>query len=149
MDDNIDPADQSQAFLQRAQSQSTSISPSLALESGRQRTFLFFLKTSHTLLSPNICTYCTYMWLFQYSYLDLFAGIRVGHRVLFRLLRSVLFRSLKRMFCSFPFFFRIFGDLWDPKECSVLFRSFPFFSKERKRTQRTQRSFAKNVKERK
>ena len=48
MDDNIDPADQSQAFLQRAQSQSTSISPSPALESGRQRTFLFFLKTSHT-----------------------------------------------------------------------------------------------------
>ena len=35
MDDNIDPADQSQAFLQRTQSQSTSISPSPALESGR------------------------------------------------------------------------------------------------------------------
>ena len=48
MDDNIVPADQSQAFLQRAQSQSTSISPSPALESGRQKTFLFFLKTSHT-----------------------------------------------------------------------------------------------------
>ena len=48
MDDNIDPADQSQAFLQRAQSQSTSILPSPALESGRQRSFLFFLKTSHT-----------------------------------------------------------------------------------------------------
>ena len=53
MDDNIDPADQSQAFLQRAQSQSTSISPSPALESGRQKTFLFFLKTSHTLIVPN------------------------------------------------------------------------------------------------
>ena len=35
MDDNIDPADQSQAFLQCTQSQSTSISPSPALESGR------------------------------------------------------------------------------------------------------------------
>ena len=42
MDNNIDPANQSQAFLQRAQSQSTSILPSPALESGRQRTFLFF-----------------------------------------------------------------------------------------------------------
>ena len=49
MDDNRVPADQSQAFLQRAQSQSTSISPLPALESGQQRTFLFFLKTSHTL----------------------------------------------------------------------------------------------------
>ena len=54
MDDNIDPADQSQAFLQRAQSQSTSISPSPALESGRQRTFLFFLKTSHTPIGCRI-----------------------------------------------------------------------------------------------
>ena len=35
----------------------------------------------------------------------------VGHRVLFRLVRSVLFSSLKGMFCSFPFFFRVFGDL--------------------------------------
>ena len=50
MNDNIDPADQSQAFLQRAQSQSTLISPSPALESGWQKTFLFFLKTSHTRL---------------------------------------------------------------------------------------------------
>ena len=30
---------------------------------------------------------------------------RVGHRVLFRLVRSVLFRSLKGTFHSFPFFF--------------------------------------------
>ena len=54
MDNNIVPADQSQAFLQRAQSQSTSISPLPALESGRQRTFLFFLKTSHT----QFCVRC-------------------------------------------------------------------------------------------
>ena len=36
---------------------------------------------------------------------------RVGHRILFRSVRSVLFRSLKEMFRSFPFFFRVFSDL--------------------------------------
>ena len=59
---------------------------------------------------------------------------RVGHCVLFRSARSVLFHSLKWTFHSFVFFSWVFGDLWDPKE--------------QKRTQRTQRSFAKNVKER-
>ena len=29
----------------------------------------------------------------------------------FGTVRSVLFRSLKGAFCSFPFFFRVFGDL--------------------------------------
>ena len=58
---------------------------------------------------------------------QMFHLYRVGHRVLFRLVSSVLFRSLKRLFRSFPFFFRFFCNLWDPKECS----------------------FAKNVKERK
>ena len=77
------------------------------------------------------------------------------------------------MLHSFPFFSRVFGDLWDPKERYVLFRSFlkngkereernvllqrtekngknvTFFCKERKRTERTLRSFAKNGKERK
>ena len=37
--------------------------------------------------------------------------IRVGHRVLFRSVHSVLFSSLKGTFRSFPFFFRVFGDL--------------------------------------
>ena len=36
---------------------------------------------------------------------------RVGHRVLSRSVRSVLFRSLKGTFQSFPFLFRVFGDL--------------------------------------
>ena len=36
---------------------------------------------------------------------------RVGHRVLFCSVHSVLFRSLKRTFCSFPFFSRVLGDL--------------------------------------
>ena len=45
----------------------------------------------------------------------------VGHRVLFHSVCSVLFCSLKRTFHSFPFFLRVFGDLWDPKEHSVLF----------------------------
>ena len=34
---------------------------------------------------------------------------------------SFLVRSLKGTFRSFPFFFWVFGDLWDPKERSVLF----------------------------
>ena len=62
MDDNIVPADQSQAFLQRAQSQSTSISPLPALESGRQRTFLFFLKTSHTPFQVSLYVYRIQIW---------------------------------------------------------------------------------------
>ena len=42
------------------------------------------------------------------------------------------FHSLKRTFHSFPFFFRVFGDLWDPKERSVLFLSFLKNGKEHK-----------------
>ena len=57
MDDNIVPDDQSQAFLQRAQSLSASILPLPALEGGRQRTFLFFLKTSHTRVSDPVAVY--------------------------------------------------------------------------------------------
>ena len=36
---------------------------------------------------------------------------RVGHSVLFRSVGYILFRSKKRMFRSFPFFSRVFGDL--------------------------------------
>ena len=67
---------------------------------------------------------------------------RVGHRVLFCSVRSVLFRSLKGTFRSFPFFFQFFGDLWDPKERNVLLqrmqknaKNATFFCKECKRTQ--------------
>ena len=41
-------------------------------------------------------------------YMDIF---KVGHRVLFRSERSVLFRSKKRTLRSFPFLSRVFGDL--------------------------------------
>ena len=61
------------------------------------------------------------------------------------------FEFFLRMQRSFMFFFRFFGDLWDPKEWCVLLRSFlknVREHKERKRTQRTQCSFAKKVKER-
>ena len=95
---------------------------------------------------------------------------RVGHSVLFRSERYVLLRSKKRTLRSFPFFSRVFGDLWDPKERYVLFRSFlkngkeqkernvllqrtekngknvTFFCKERKRTERTFHPFIKNGK---
>ena len=57
---------------------------------------------------------------------------RVGHSVLLRSERYVLLRSKKRMLHPFPFFSRVFGDLWDPKECYVLFRSFQKNGKERK-----------------
>ena len=58
---------------------------------------------------------------------------RVGHRILFcsvRSVRSVLFRS----------FFEFLATYETKK-------TVPFFSNELKRTQRTQRSFAKSVKE--
>ena len=45
-----------------------------------------------------------------------------GHCLLFCLVRSVLLRSFKGTFTSFPLFFWVFGDLWDPKERSILFR---------------------------
>ena len=57
----------------------------------------------------------------------------------------------------FSVLFWVFGDLWDPKErkeCNVLLqrteknpKNAMFFCKECKKTQRMQRSFAKNVKE--
>ena len=43
--------------------------------------------------------------------LNYFVNVRVGHSVLFRSVRYVLFRSKKRTFRSFPFFSRVFGDL--------------------------------------
>ena len=43
-------------------------------------------------------------------------------------------------------FFWVFSDLWDPKESSILFRSFIKIGKEHKETQH---SFAKKVKKRK
>ena len=56
---------------------------------------------------------------------------------------SVLFRSFKEHNVLFHSFFEFLAT-WDPIESSVIFHSF---SKERKRTQRTQHSIAKNVKE--
>ena len=40
----------------------------------------------------------------------------------FRMFRS--FPLFQKTFRSFPFFFWVFGDLWDPKERNVLSRSF-------------------------
>ena len=54
-----------------------------------------------------------------------------------------MFRSLKGTFCSFPFFFRVLATYETQKNIPF----FPFFSKEWKRTHRTQGSFAKNGKE--
>ena len=59
-------------------------------------------------------------------------------------------------FRSFPFFKRnilffsnLYSNFWRLMRPKRTLHSFPLFSKERKRTQRTQRSFAKNGKERK
>ena len=78
----------------------------------------------------------------------LYRKYRVGHRVLLRSERYVLLRSKKRTLRSFPFFSRVFGDLWNPKERYVLFRSFQKNGKERKERnvlfKRTEKN-AKNV----
>ena len=64
-----------------------------------------------------------------------------------RSVRYILFRSKKRTFRTFPFFSRVFGDLWDPKERPIHFRSFLKNGKERKERsvllQRTEKN-AKN-----
>ena len=63
---------------------------------------------------------------------------RVGHSVLFRAVRYVLFLSKKRMFHSF-----LFVEFLATYETQ---KNVPFFCIELKRTQRTLRSFAKNGK---
>ena len=66
--------------------------------------------------------------------------LKAGLGTPFFFIRYVTFFSVlnKKMFRSFPFFSRVFGDLWNPKERSVLFKrtekNVPFFLKERKRT---------------
>ena len=108
-------------------------------------------KVKHLIWFPmkwiTLCFMASYKVKFGWDSREHCVLHRVGHCVLFRSVRSVLFHSLKGTFHSFLFFFRVFGDLWEPKEHSVLFCSFLFFSKEWKRTQRTQRPFAKNGKE--
>ena len=74
----------------------------------------------------------------------LLVQVRVGHSVLFRSVGYVLLRSKKRKLRSLPFFSRVFGDLWDPKERrehNVLLQRMEkngknalFFCKEQKRT---------------
>ena len=71
------------------------------------------------------------------------------------MVRYVLLRSKRRTLRSFTFFSRVFGDLWNPKERYVLFRSFAKNGKERKKQNvllqrkeknaRTFRSFAKRT----
>ena len=70
---------------------------------------------------------------------------RVGYRVLFRSVRSILFRSFKERSVLFRFFFEFLATYETQK--NVPFFSVLFFCIERKRTQRTQHSFVKNVKE--
>ena len=84
---------------------------------------------------------------------------RVGHRVLFRSERSVLFTSFKECNILLRSFFEFLATYETQKNdafFSVLFlrteknaKNATFFYKEQKRTQRTQHSFIKNGKERK
>ena len=83
---------------------------------------------------------------------------RVGHCVLFRSERSILFNSFKErnfLLGSFFEFLATYETQKDDALFSVLFlrreknaKNAAFFYKECKRTQRKQHSFAKNVKER-
>ena len=66
------------------------------------------------------------------------------HSFLFGTFRSFPFFKKK-----VPFFSILFLSFWQRMRPKRMFRSCPFFSKERKRMQRTQRSCAKKVKERK
>ena len=100
-----------------------------------------FLHNCITLSSPN----CT----------NILCHCRVGHRVLFRSERSVLFRSFKErniLFCSFFEFLASYETQKNDMFFSILFlrteknpKNTTFFCKERKRMQRKQRSFAKNA----
>ena len=80
-----------------------------------------------------------------------------------RIPNQILFTERKRTRCSFPlgtfssfpffkknvpFFSVLFTSFWRLMRPKRTFHSFLFFSKGRKRTQRTQHSFAKNGKER-
>ena len=80
----------------------------------------------------------------------------MGHCVLFHSERSILSRSFKERNVLFRSFYEILATYETQKNdafFSVLFlrkeKNATFFCKEWKRTQRTFRSFAKNVKERK
>ena len=106
---------------------------------------LFFLVTRRKLLHRDDDGNLAYSSLNISSYP---VRTRVGHSVLLRSERYDLSRSKKRTLRSFTFFSRVFGDLWDPKERYVLFRSFEKNGKERKERnvllQRTEKN-AKNV----
>ena len=123
-------------------------------------TCLRFSRVGHPFFSKERSVLCVLFRSFKKNG-TFFAFFSVLYKSMFQSLRSFLF--LKK---NVPFFSRVFGDLWDTKERSVLFRSFlknereckernvllqrteknaMFFCKERKRTQR---SSAKNGKER-
>ena len=67
-------------------------------------------------------------------------------------LGTAFFSVLKASFFCVPlknatFFYVLFLSFWQLMRSKRTMRSFAFFSEERKRTQKMQRSFAKNVKE--
>ena len=69
-------------------------------------------------------------------------NMMVGHRVLLRSERIVLLRSFKEHNVLLRSFFEFLATYETQKNA----KNATFFCKERKRMQRTQRSFAKNVK---
>ena len=99
------------------------------------------------------CMLCN-IYIFHCKLCNIYIFPRVGHRVLFRSVHYVLFRSLKRTFRSFTFFFRVLATYEtqkNGKKRNVLLqrteknaKSGTFFCKERKRTRRLERSFEKN-----
>ena len=123
-------------------------------------TCLRFSRVGHPFFSKERSVLCVLFHSFKKN-IAFFAFFSVLYKSMFQSLRSFLF--LKK---NVPFFSRVFGDLWDTKERSVLFRSFlknekeckernvllqrtrvghPFFSKERSVLYVLFRSFQKNV----
>ena len=128
-------------------------------------TCLRFSRVGHPFFSKERSVLCVLFHYFKKN-IAFFAFFSVLYKSMFHSLRSFLF--LKK---NVPFFSRVFGDLWDTKERSVLFCTFlknkreckernvllqrteknaTFFCKERKRTWEKNRTFFfKNRKERK
>ena len=98
--------------------------------------FTFFLKKRSIFsvflrsFQKNVPFFFWYIYLYISIYISIYISKKERNVLKFfckktkRYILRVLFRSKKRTLRSFPFFSRVFGNLWDPKERYVLSRSF-------------------------
>ena len=133
-------------IAQVAQSKWATVSDSLRLLRGNER-MSDSLKKCWLKKSPILFLLCFiiahflfFWWAMLVNHLGCSPKIRVGHSVLFRSVCYVIFRSKKERSVLIHSFLEFLATYETQK--NIL-----FFSKELKRTQRTQRSFAKNRKE--